>query len=424
MAAAAVGSVEGPATTSSTAEDLPGWSDDAVMRARFRAFEGGEEGWPAAAGFWADAVASLARTAGRLIIDVDEVKNLWFRRKGVVPLSLDLVLADMLRKGQLLPASWYTSPLAGDPVWWQASRALYVGVKWAYNATFGAAFGAAASTQQAHKQLLVSELLEASEAGKHALNLLQEPQTGVAPDTILPLAQAQQLLQEFNTQDVHVILRHLIRQASVRHISTTGSVGHEGIKVAAEGQKVCPRVTEHDRRILHLKCVQKTMQRRSEAILTQIAKSRDQAKAAAKAGDRRTALQLLQRKHALGNQSMLVGQSLQRVDEVLEAICAAETSQQVMAAYKAGLEVLRTQSVSIDVVEEVMEDLDEVAQQLAEVSEALAVPTVDKDVEDEYQQLQQALEELTVTFPTAEPVHAAPVAADSPAAVKQPVLSD
>lgn len=359
-------------------QEVPDWDDEVVATARFKAFSGQRSDWEPKLLFWKHLILKVARHLGIFIIQPSQVKD-WFNRGGLTPLCIDRVLMEMYSSGDILRKEDLVDPTSGRLSQLFKRVVSLIGIS-------------SSSPESVDDCLVLKTLL--GERATEVVKLLSESHW--TSYCTITMAKFQSLCS--GPSESSAILSHLSANGKARLLSINRKDCIQGVKVSLVPAAV-PSVSTFDCNLLHLIWTSEKLQQQIDMIDQQYEMSRSSALASIKSGNRQAAL-----KHA--KQIKLISQSrekctslLNRVDEVLSVITNAESTKKVTEAIQIGAQAIKECGISIEEVENCLEELDERVYSQKQVEEALGSSTLsytaveDEDIEDEFQKLEMELKE-------------------------------
>lgn len=358
-------------------QEVGDWDDEVMATARFKAFSGQKSDWEPKYLFWRNLILKVAHHLGIFIIQPSQVKN-WFNRGGLTPLCIDRVLVEMYSSGDILLKDDLVDPATG-----RLSQLFKRVVSLMSIST---------SPEFADDCLVLKTLL--AERAAEVVKILSESHW--TPYCTITMTKFQSLCR--GPSEASAILSYLSANGKSRLLSINKKDGIQGVKVSLVPAAV-PPVSTFDCSLLHLIWTSEKLQQQIDVIDQRYEMSRSCALASMKSGNRQVAL-----KHA--KQMKLTSQSrekcsslLNRVEEVLSVVTDAESTKKVTEAVQIGAKAIKECGISIEEVENCLEELDERVSSQKQVEEALGSSTLsyfgieDEDVEEEFEKLEMELEE-------------------------------
>ncbi|KAA8549008.1 hypothetical protein F0562_000692 [Nyssa sinensis] len=327
------------------------WDDEVKASARFKAFSGQRSDWEARFEFWRDLILKVARHLGLFLIRPSEVKNIWFNRGGLTPLCLDHVLLEMYNAGDIVRSGDLVDPRSGR-------------LSWIFRKLIHLGSLSRSSTPEniAEDHLILLSLLK--DKAVEIVKVLSENHW--TSTCVITMRKFQDICGGF--KEAHAILSYLSGCGKARYLAINKKELIEGVKVSLCQQQFLLDVIDQ----------------RCET-------SKHLALATLKSGNRKIALRHARElKLASESREKCTG-LLNRVEEVLRIIADAESSKKVSEAIQIGARAIKENSMSVEEVQNCLQELDESIDLYKQVEEVLeSTPyTVfeDEDVADEFNKL-------------------------------------
>ena len=316
---------------------LPEWQDDLRARSMFASFsqprEVNPEAWDARLNFWRQLLVDTTRL-GLLSDSVFSIPSpeglaFLFCRQQITPLGLPDVLAEMRRRGLLVPRASMASrsrPLS-EILFWGPLRH-----------TWGWALGSPAAPAGA---LVIPALLQAAADAvvQHVGRPAAAPLAPLfTPDTLRGLVgelrRAQGLPADVTEADACLLIEYM--EARGMLAVEEGTAPERAIRVRRPGERGALRISEEHRNIVRLQGTAVRVARHVEELARRAQELRGAAAQALRAKDRAAALQHLRRSRELMAVQAQRANSLGTIETILLRIEGAKSDAEVFEAYKAG----------------------------------------------------------------------------------------
>ncbi|KAJ3049950.1 Charged multivesicular body protein 7 [Rhizophlyctis rosea] len=363
---------------------LPEWSNDAKMSSLFAAFpsdpSSNPAGYDARLRFWQ---TLLKQVCGRgylssnlLSMNVDALDTN-FQRKRVTPLGMAVVLTHMVESGDLVPidsfarssswTSWAFSTFVKRPVSWGFSQL----VSFDSSAVLHGTYVVVPLVRESSERLLAGVRQDAHYQTDYLLSkddLLQQYGKTAAPaGSTAPLSEV----------DLEILLRYLQKRLDIAISVPTADELITVIKVksAKEAQTKTLVITEVDRGILTIKTTVRRLTTQVEQLESKITDLTRQAQERVRLKQKERALHAIRQKKAVTEVLKKRLGSLETIEAILQKIQSAETDAEIFSAYNVGADtlkqVLATSGLTVEVVEETMDKLQDALADQAEIDEAI-----------------------------------------------------
>lgn len=317
---------------------LPEWQDDLRARSMFASFsqprEVNPEAWDARLDFWRQLLVDTTRL-GLLSDSVFSIPSpeglaFLFCRQQITPLGLPDVLAEMRRRGLLVPRAG----LAGR------SRPLSELLFWGpLRHTWGWALGGPAAPPAT--ALAIPALLQAAADAvvQHVGRPAAAPLAPLfTPETLRGLVgelrRAQGLPADVTAADAGLLIEYM--EARGMLAVEAGAGPERAIRVRRPGERGALRISEEHRNIVRLQATAARVAGHVEELARRAQELRGCAAQALRAKDRAAALQHLRRSRELAAVQAQRAASLGTLETVLLRIEGAKTDAEVFEAYRAG----------------------------------------------------------------------------------------
>ncbi|KAI3693832.1 hypothetical protein L1987_76785 [Smallanthus sonchifolius] len=332
-------------------KQVPDWDSDVMVATRFKAFSGQRSDWEPRYHFWKDLIINIARHLNIFIIRPSVVRSVWFNQGGLIPLCIDSVLVEMYNSGDLLCSRDLIDPKSGQ------------------------------FTQLFHKTHL-------QEKSDEVVKLLSEDHW--TSSCIITMSKFQVICG--GPKEASVILSHISKCGKAKYLAIRRNDLIEGVKVSLSSKTVSA-ATSSDYDVLHLTWTAEKLQLQIDMIDQLCNKSKTSALASLKSGNKISA-----RRHA--RELKLSSESrdkcdvlLRRVEEVLRAITDADDSKEVFEAIKSGTKAMKDKMITIEEVQNCLDDLDETINSQKQVEKVIgsisSYEDFDEDIEDELDKLME-----------------------------------
>ncbi|KAJ3159392.1 Charged multivesicular body protein 7 [Geranomyces michiganensis] len=394
-----------PQTLDAYLASLPGWAgtdaeSNHKIHSVFRSFNGlSRAAHSDKVEFWRTVIleASCKGFLGNdlTILDVTGLENR-FRRRGLAPQGLDVVVADMIRRNDLVPLAQYR----GEVGWgsWAVSSLVIAPLKWGLSQLV-----TMSKSPPLQGSFVVTETVEAAHYNLDHLLSFSEFKARVSDACSSHLA-----TQQPTAADIGLVQRYLEKHGQAA-FSPSKQTGEMIVKVRQESQKGSAlKITETDFGVVKLRATEKMLHEQIDNLEGQITHCANMAKERLKLGERQRALYLLRRKKlATGILQKRIG-SLETIEGIIGKMQAAESDSEILAAYAMGSSSLKTfmasSGLTADAVDATMDNLQETLADAHEVDAAMQsgqsamMSNVDlEELEEELSQLAQ--DELSASLP-------------------------
>ncbi|KAI8919798.1 Snf7-domain-containing protein [Powellomyces hirtus] len=400
---------------------LPGWTgtderSNHLIHSLFRSFT---DLSPAAHAekitFWRNVISEAA--SRRLLGDhmsAFDAKGLEskFKRRGLAPLGLDVVVSDMIRTQDLVPLAQYRNEIGWGS--WAVSTLVKAPLSWGY----AQVTGKKSKSTALENQYVVAETVK-READAFLSEFYQEGHYGV--DHVLRVEDFKSRLADAcaaqlngtrpSKLDIDLVQTYL--KASGKAVfSVDPNHPDDGIvkvRPAQDKSSSTLIITETDRGIIKLRRTVHMLHLQVEELETRIFNLTKQAKDRVRVGQKERALYFIRQKKGVTELLKKRIASLETIEGIIGKIEGAESESEVLAAYQLGSSSLAsfmsTSGLTADAVDATMDKLQETLADQAEINDAIESgqnaiigSTVDTDeIEEELEQLLE--EERAVSWP-------------------------
>ncbi|KAM0027381.1 putative Snf7 family protein [Helianthus debilis subsp. tardiflorus] len=354
-------------------KEVPDWDSEVTVSARFKAFSGQRSDWEPRYQFWKNLIIKIVRHLGIFIIRPSVVRNVWFNQGGLVPLCIDHVLVEMYNSGDLLCSSDLIDPKSGQLTQlFHKVRHLLPLSKPAF---------------PSEDEFIVSSVLQ--EKSDEVVKLISEDHW--TSSCIITMSKFQVICG--GPKQASVILSHLFKCGRAKYVAIRRNDLIEGVKVSLSS-KTISGATSSDYDILHLTWTAEKLQLQIDMIDQLCNKSKTSALASLKSGNKVSARRHARELKLSSERREKCDVLLRRVEEVLRAIADAEDSKEVFEAIKSGTKAMKDKMITIEEVQQCLDDLDETITSQKQVEKVLgsAPPyyeDFDEDIEDELDKLME-----------------------------------
>ncbi|MFS7942385.1 putative Snf7 family protein [Helianthus anomalus] len=354
-------------------KEVPDWDSEVTVSARFKAFSGQRSDWEPRYQFWKNLIIKIVRHLGIFIIRPSVVTNVWFNQGGLVPLCIDHVLVEMYNSGDLLCSSDLIDPKSGQLTQlFHKVRHLLPLSKPAF---------------PSEDEFIVSSVLQ--EKSDEVVKLISEDHW--TSSCIITMSKFQVICG--GPKQASVILSHLSRCGRAKYVAIRRNDLIEGVKVSL-CSKTISGATSSDYDILHLTWTAEKLHLQIDMIDQLCNKSKTSALASLKSGNKVSARRHARELKLSSERREKCDVLLRRVEEVLRAIADAEDSKEVFEAIKCGTKAMKDKMITIEEVQQCLDDLDETITSQKQVEKVLgSVPPYyedfDEDMEDELDKLME-----------------------------------
>ncbi|TPX66825.1 hypothetical protein SpCBS45565_g04231 [Spizellomyces sp. 'palustris'] len=366
-----------------------------------------------------------------LSFDADSLETK-FKRRGLVPLGLGTVLADMERTGDLIPLAKYKQRSASPQGWasWAVSSLIVAPLSWGISQiTGGREQPKSHSMRGAHVMIpLVKETAEAF------LETIRKD-AHYASDYVLSMSNFQEQFgramearvgRKTSNVDFELVQVYLQQRGNVLIAEDPTNSEHGIVKVkpltSSQSSLV---ITNTDRGIVTMKSTVAMLHKQVDELEERIIDLTRMAQQRLRAGQKERALYHIRQKKLVTQVLEKRLHSVETIEGIIGKIQSAETETEVLTAYDAGSNALKSfikeSGLTVEAVEGTMDRLQDALADQAEIDEAMAVgqnmilkPEEDEDLEEELDALlAEEVEKLPVVnaelaFETA---HVPPLAA-------------
>ncbi|KAJ0565378.1 putative Snf7 family protein [Helianthus annuus] len=354
-------------------KEVPDWDSEVTVSARFKAFSGQRSDWEPRYQFWKNLIIKIVRHLGIFIIRPSVVTNVWFNQGGLVPLCIDHVLVEMYNSGDLLCSSDLIDPKSGQLTQlFHKVRHLLPLSKPAF---------------PSEDEFIVSSVLQ--EKSDEVVKLISEDHW--TSSCIITMSKFQVICG--GPKQASVILSHLSKCGRAKYAAIRRNDLIEGVKVSLSSKTISGATTS-DYDILHLTWTAEKLQLQIHMIDQLCNKSKTSALASLKSGNKVSARRHARELKLSSERREKCDVLLRRVEEVLRAIADAEDSKEVFEAIKSGTKAMKDKMITIEEVQQCLDDLDETITSQKQVEKVLgSVPPYyedfDEDIEDELDKLME-----------------------------------
>ncbi|XP_076900416.1 uncharacterized protein LOC143554580 [Bidens hawaiensis] len=353
-------------------KQVPDWDSDVMVATRFKAFSGQRSDWEPRYHFWKDLIIKIAQHLNIFIIHSSVVRNEWFNHGGLVPLCIDAVLVEMYDSGDLLRSSDLIDPKSG-----QLTQLFH---------KVGHLLPVSRSAIPSEDEFIVSSLLQ--EKCDEVVKILSENRW--TSSCIVTMNKFQVICG--GAKQASVILSHLFKCGKAKYLAIRRNDLIEGVKVSLSS-KTISGTTPSDYVVLHLTWTAEKLQLQIDMIDQLCNKSKTLALASLKSGNKVIAQRHVRELKLSSDRREKCDVLLRRVEEVLRAIADAEDSKEVFEAIKSGTKAMKDKMITIEEVQNCLDDLDETISSQKQVDKVLgsvlSYDDFDEDLEDELDKLME-----------------------------------
>lgn len=408
-----------PDSSSSRAFRLPDcWKDDVRMTALFalpRNESLNPHDWAGKYKFWKELILEWATLNQILVFDVEDLKKV-FVRNGKFPASLNRVLEDMKKNGDIVTKAQYSYQTDQSSSWTRWGISLITSsVAWSWNKVMTSL----TETEETIPKYVVPSVLK-----KMCEQILQLPIA--SSEEIMEVEELTDLHPEVfgNDEETQLILNHLQNlgkvaieassdQTMIKFIVPTiktkqSQLNNSGWSVSPAKQKEKTiEITEVDRSLATLKRTEKLLNDEIESMEMEMKTLEQTARARLKEGSRGAAKAALYRRKQLQAVFEKRNQALSNIQTMKLQLGQAKTDSKVMEAYKIGLSALKNSfgdpSMNEEKIQDTLFELETVLEQHRDIenimSQSLVREENESDLEEELKNImaeansQSALEE-------------------------------
>eukprot|EP00250_Pteridium_aquilinum_P029955 c40402_g1_i1 orf=272-1537(-) len=343
---------------------VPGWDDDVMCAARFKALTGQRTDWEGRFLFWRELIIDLARHLNLLVLDTHAVEHSWFLRGGLTPLCINQVLLEMHQRGDLQnldnlletesSLSWFWQQIRKGVIWGSSNKYL----------TSGSIAGRLVVTPLVHERIV--------EVTKSISENCWTASCVTTMEHLINICGGE--------EEASIIKRELIRMKRGRTFVTEGDAPIKGFKISLSEDRVSD-VSKLDAYMLHLYWTLEKLS--AQMVLLEKAYSRSKQSAIrALKQDRITAKRHAQSMHTLAASKLKCTEFQGKIQEVLAFISQAEMTKQVSEAMKVGANALKEHAIPLEDIEACLHELDEAISGHKEVAGVLGSATNGFEVDD------------------------------------------
>ncbi|GLU07148.1 hypothetical protein SLE2022_241160 [Rubroshorea leprosula] len=359
-------------------KEVSDWEDEVKARARFKAFSGQRSDWEPKFQFWKELILRISRHFGFFMIRPSQVKNEWFNRGGLTPLCLDDVLGVMYAEGNLMRIEDLADTSSGR------LTKLFRKLK-ATMTCYQKKRSRMTPEAILEDQLILKAVLK--EKAEEVVKLLSESHCHWTSSCIVTMKKLESMCG--GLVEASAVLRYLSGCRKAQYLSTSKKQLIEGVKVSLTTAAVSS-ISSYDCYVLHLIWTKETLQQQLNVIDQEM--SRKSALASLKSENDKVALRHA-RESKLSNESReKCSLLLNRVEEVLRVIADAESTKKVSEAIQIGAQAMKENKISVEEVQNCLEELDESieSQKLAEKAlESAPYFSIDlEDIAEEFQKVE------------------------------------
>nr|AVP12664.1 charged multivesicular body protein 7 [Testudinalia testudinalis] len=353
----------------------PEWQDDQRMAVLFAAFRDkslNPHSWNQKMNFWKTLITKKCKQKGTCSLSLDNLAST-FERKGKSPKCLDLVVQEMIRLKKLRNLSDIEA--SGSSKGWLSWSLSVVKkpISWSFSRLLGS------PNTNTEKLVYLPDLLQdkCNELLRQHYRCIEHD----ISDHILELEELKSKYQQlFPTDiDLHVVLQQLQtdRKILLQQINDKEAL----VKFCKEGEKEVKPIEDIELSLYNIIKVQRDLEKQIESLSEKCDSHTQDAKVYVREGKKKMALQCLRRRKAVGKVIDKKSHSLDILHTMLLKIQDAANNEMVLKAYKAGVSALKStsQTVNIDKVENVMDDLQEVLEDQDEINRTLSAGEITLD---------------------------------------------
>lgn len=361
------------------AEVGAGWWDDpdgADLRARFKAFTGQRCDWPEPKLlFWKDLILRVARRLRLCSAPAHLVTSVWFARPGgVTPLCLPQVLEEMRADGEILLKSELIDPAAGS-LYQILSRLSQMAIS---------------KRPIAQDDILVFRSLVEERFEDIVRQLSGSHWTSTCVVTI----------SKFNSffvgrEEAHAALCYLSQRGKARYLVVRKEDPLEGVKFPLVSAQA-PAVSKLDFDTLHLVWAEERLQQQLDVLDRRWEISRRRALMYFKGGNKKAASRYVRQSKLVSESRNKCTTLLERVEEVISLVSAAESTKQVHEAIQIGIKAMKEHDVSIEDINTHLKEVDDLVAAQREIDAALELVPLqslagEEDIEEQFRNLEAEL---------------------------------
>lgn len=342
------------------------WNDDDRMNFMFSAFSESRDvnpkHWDSKLHFWSKAILESCKYHGDIHIDLTTLKRR-FSRNGLTPLGLSIVLREMLQQGKLERKqdffncstegwmSWFYG-VAKSTFWWSARTVL-----------------GGADDVKVDEQFVLVDV-----AKENAAWVLDKHYSCVECDTtdhIIPWNVLKTRCPKFDEETLEIVMAYLQRHSKA--VLFIAPEGEKVVKFARKGEQKVTAVSDNDIDIVKLRKTVASLTLQVNKLSNEVERCRFQAASCAKEGSKSKALKLLRKKELRQRTLDKAISNLNSFEEILHRIQNAHTDKMVIEALKSGTAALKGahSEITIDAVEDVMDELNETLNASQDIDSAL-----------------------------------------------------
>lgn len=371
----------------STLQSLPdsffpeSWKDDAKMGnyfAEFRPYDLNPTNYNAKMRFWKDLICGYCLHKGSSEFSISELKRV-FKRKNCSPYCLDKVLEEMAQTADVQEKVDFLEVPQASWSGWAMDLLVKKPIKWGMNKV------------RVRDSLTSYVSKDAVVAQAEGLLLLFERSCDVVMAKEMVLEKAEKSGLTIGGAELAL---HYLRTNQRFWVETTEE-GRTLCKFAPQNAKVQP-ISSLERSIFSLEETEKSLEQVIDQLETQINDLNVLIKQCLKDGKKQNAKLQLKKRHVLEKNLEKKVNVLENVQTVLGKIHNTQKDHDVIAAYKMGTDALKNSlagsGITLDSVDEIIEEMKEVIEVSDEIETTLSRPTVESNFDES--DLEKELDEL------------------------------
>lgn len=356
-------------------KEVPDWDDVIIANARFKAFSGQRSDWEQKYFFWRDLIFKVSRHLGLFIISPSEVRSSWFNRGGLTPLCLDNVLLEMYKAGDILRSRDIVCPPGGRLSQLLRNIARLITVP------------RSLIPQEISNEYLVLLPLLKERADAIVKHLSENHWSSSCIITMKKLEEI-----SGGPNEACAILNYLSECSKASYLSINKTELIEGAKVSLLPAAISS-ITALDSDVLYLTWTVEKLQQQLDVIDQRCERLRKSALNSLNSGNRKAALRRARELKMSYDSREKCTSLLNRVEEVISVIANAESTKNVSEAIQIGARAIKENGISVEVVQQSLQDIDECIESQKQVEETIeATPLYtgieDEDIEEELKKLE------------------------------------
>ncbi|XP_064601818.1 charged multivesicular body protein 7-like [Liolophura sinensis] len=342
------------------------WNNDEKMNVMFAPFR--DKGmylksWEQKMKFWTNLIIERCKACDEVIIDIKTLSHV-FTRKGKIPNGLDTVLTEMERMGKLRRVSDYDSQNQAGWLAWGYNTFVKNPFMWSVNKLLQR------SPDDGSGQYVVVEVLQSK-----GRQLLQQHHSHVECSMLDNVLEISTLKRKYgfmfsDDQTFNLVLRQLEKDRKILIFKTENNC--TVVKFAEKNEAYVTPVRDIETKVFRIQQTNEMLEKEAEVLSITIEKYTEEAKMYVRKGLKSTAMSVLRKKKKT---QALLDKKLATLDifhGLIENIKNTVSEKMVIEAYEAATSSLKsymkTNKLSVDRVDDVLDNLQEVTQDQEEIA--------------------------------------------------------